>query len=100
MSTTTLRTWLDSTSDTITDVFFPQTLEDDYGLSRWAKLPHGHFKRSDLPESLLNEPFDTGYGSQDVPSFYAWSRTQVYYVHEYNGSVSFASVPRSPSAIR
>lgn len=46
---------------------------------------------------ILNYEYDTGYGGQDCHDFWAWTETQVLFVHEYNGATRIASAPRNPT---
>jgi hypothetical protein len=36
------------------------------------------------------------YGAEEIPPIYAWTKTRVISVHEYDGSTYFQSVPRNP----
>ena len=94
--TATIRKWSESAPEKPSVFFMPETEKYDYGLEVWANLPHGTWNFSDVPKSILDQEFYSGYGSQGVPSFNAWSENYVYYVHEYDGSTSLYWVPRNP----
>lgn len=82
--------------DMPTVFFMPETKKTEFGLGDWADLPHGPFAMRDVPDSILDKEFDSGYGSQQVPSFMAWSPNYVYFVHEYDGSTRLDWVERHP----
>ncbi len=48
--------------------------------------------------AFLDYPYDTGFGGADCHAIYAWTPTRVLFVHEYDGSTGFVSVPRNPTA--
>ena len=92
---TTIREWF---SDKPPDIFqFPKVSEDDYGLGNWVGVPTAPlpFNHPDL-QIWLDYEFDAGYGTQGVPSFFAWTKNRVYYVWEYDGSTDLCYVPRHP----
>lgn len=97
---TTIREWLESAPEMPTVFFMPETKENEYGLEDWANLPHGSWKMSKVPDSILDKEFSCGYGTQSVPLFMAWSPNYVYYVHECDGSTSLDWVRRHPTMKR
>lgn len=95
----TLREWLTRTGQKITHFYLSPTAHDAYGdLARWADLPSGNFSFDAVPAEILDEPFETSFGLEDLPVFYAWSSTHVWTRGEYDGSVWLTSVPRNPPA--
>lgn len=48
----------------------------------------------------LDEEYDSGYGGADCYPMYAWSKSWVFFIHEYDGATSLASVPRHPIATK
>jgi hypothetical protein len=50
----------------------------------------------ELAAPLLDYPYYSGYGSMDCHDIVAWTETQVIYIHEYDGSVSFHYQLRNP----
>lgn len=92
----TIRMWFESAPEKPSVFFMPETEKDSYGLEDWVNLPHGTWNFSDVPDSVLDQEFYSGYGTQQVPSFLAWSENYVYYVHEYDGSTGLLWVPRHP----
>lgn len=91
----TIRQWFgDNPPDFIR---FPAVGEGDYGLDDWIGVPtHVFMWESPIMQNWLDLPFDDGFGSQGVPSFFAWTKDRVYYVWEYDGATSLAWVPRNP----
>jgi hypothetical protein len=45
---------------------------------------------------LLDYEYDTGYGAPDCQAITAWTKNQVLFVVQYDGSTNIYSVPRSP----
>ena len=48
--------------------------------------------------ALLNYQYDPGFGGMDCHDIVMWSKTKVYYIHEYDGSTSITYVPRHPTS--
>lgn len=96
-SNTTLREMLKQAGGQIHTIRFCQfrNIFDD---ELWEGLPHGQNFLYDDPaiQKYLDIEFYPGYGSQNCPNFYAWSKDQVFFIHEYDGSVSIDSAPRNP----
>jgi hypothetical protein len=64
---------------------------------RWPEIQSKKVVRVDqLPDSLLDRPFDSGYGGQEGPSFIAYSISYIMFTTEYDGSESWSYVPRNP----
>jgi len=40
--------------------------------------------------------YDDGYGGQECHNIYIFTKKEVLYIHEYDGSTYIASVPRNP----
>lgn len=49
-----------------------------------------------LPE--LEKEFDSGYGLAGCPAIYAYTKTWVIFVSEYDGSTMINRIPRNPTA--
>ena len=62
-----------------------------------------------FPKELINKPvmlkdvidyfdydFDSGYGEQECHEFYIWTKSEVLFIWEYDGSTHISSVPRNP----
>lgn len=45
----------------------------------------------------LNQEIDAGHGSIDGQPMYAWSASRVFFIHEYDGELSLAWLPRNPA---
>lgn len=50
----------------------------------------------ELAAPLLDYPYYSGFGPMDCHDIVAWTETQVIYIHEYDGSVSFHYQLRNP----
>ena len=46
---------------------------------------------------VLNYEYDTGFGAQDCHSVLVYTRHNIYYVHEYDGSTNIKYMPRNPT---
>lgn len=44
----------------------------------------------------LDEEYDNGYGGADCFPMYAWTKSRVFFIGEYNGSTGLNWVPRNP----
>lgn len=51
-----------------------------------------------VASKTLDYEYDSGFGGADCHAVVAWGDLCVYFVHEYDGATSIASVPRSPTA--
>jgi hypothetical protein len=49
-------------------------------------------------ESVLDEEFDSGYGSSEGPDVLLWTEQRVYFPVVYDGAEWLASAPRNPVA--
>lgn len=82
-------------------VFFQESGWREEGDPRW--IPEAMRNRvltfDEARPYLARQPDSCGYGGLDIWEFYAWSSTDVYYVHEYDGSGSLVSVPRHPGEL-
>lgn len=46
----------------------------------------------------VDEEYDSGYGGADCFPFYAWTKSRVFFVHEYDGATGIVWAPRHPVA--
>ena len=93
---TTIRKWFGNHPPEL--IKFPKVDKNDYGLVDWIGVPTSrHYWDDPVIQAWLDLSFDNGYGSQGVPSFFAWTADKVYYVWEYDGCTSLQWVPRHPS---
>jgi hypothetical protein len=46
----------------------------------------------------LDQEYDNGYGGADCFPMFAWTKSRVYFITEYDGSTGLASLPRNPVA--
>ncbi len=44
----------------------------------------------------LNVDYDNGYGGADCFPIYAWTKSRVFFIHEYDGATGLNWVPRNP----
>ena len=45
---------------------------------------------------LLDYSYESGFGSMDCHDILVYTQSDVYYIHEYDGSTDIHSVPRNP----
>ena len=69
------------------DRWFDEELQEPQSVLTWGEA-----------RSRLDYEYDDGYGGADCHAIYAWTRTRVLFVHEYDGSTGVVSVPRNPVA--
>lgn len=48
---------------------------------------------------ILDYEYDSGFGCADCHPFFAWTRSKVIFVHEYDGATTVVWVPRNPREI-
>ena len=48
---------------------------------------------------LLDYEFDPGYGAPRCHAVYVWSKEDVLFISQYDGSVGFCVIPREPRAV-
>jgi hypothetical protein len=97
-----LRTWLEE-------------VEREYGEEILAMVVGPHYKRKwgerePLPDEnvilsreaglrKVDEEYNSGYGGADCYPLYAWTKSRVFFVGEYDGSTGLSWVPRDPVSI-
>jgi len=45
---------------------------------------------------ILDKEYDNGYGGPDCFPMYAWTRSRIYLIHEYDGATGPRWLPRNP----
>jgi hypothetical protein len=50
----------------------------------------------DVALAKLNVEYSAGYGGAECFPVYAWTKSRVFFIHEYDGSTSLNWVPRHP----
>lgn len=92
-----------SDNEEITEIVITSKISD-YGSPDPRDLPIIPFIDKVVPfkqlSLLLNYEYDDDYGGQDCHNFYAWTRTKILSIHEYDGSTRVISVPRNPNNYR
>ena len=48
----------------------------------------------------LDQDYDAGYGGADCFPFYAWTKSRVFFVAEYDGATGINYAPRNPVALK
>ena len=71
-------------------------MQDEDGNPSIPDLPIGKLISLLEAKKYLNYEYDDNFGSPEVPNLYAWTPTRVIFIHEYDGSTKFVSVPRNP----
>ena len=46
--------------------------------------------------AILDRDYDSGHGGAGRRPMYAWSKSRVYFINEYDGATGLGSVPRHP----
>ena len=52
----------------------------------------------DVGLAKLDQNYDNGYGGADCFPMYAWTKSFVYFIGEYDGATGLSEVPRNPIA--
>lgn len=47
----------------------------------------------------VDQEYSNGYGGADCFPFYAWTKSRVFFVHEYDGATGIRWAPRNPMAV-
>lgn len=47
----------------------------------------------------LDRDYENGYGGADCNPMYAWTKTRIFLVHEYDGATGPVWIPRNPMAL-
>lgn len=50
----------------------------------------------DVALAKLDVEYDNGYGGADCFPIYAWTKTRVYFIGEYDGATGLDWIPRNP----
>ena len=95
----TLRQWFnrftDATGEEPTYVIFgerPWSSDNEY----WSGLPTGITDFNLVPDSVLDQEFDSGYGCTESPNLCAWSESWIIFSDQYDGAENLCWVPRHP----
>lgn len=70
---------------------------DDCIEDRWPDAPVPVCSPSDIPNQMLDQEYDAGYGGTEIPPCYAWTHTHVCFISQYDGSTYWSGVPRNPT---
>ena len=96
-STTTLGAWLNQFEEAygaIVAVSIGAAPHSGRNPSSWPPLPVSLRPLAEVPVEVLTHEFDPGYGAPGCPAVWAWSNTHTFVIIEYDGSTSWAAVPR------
>ena len=64
--------------------------------NQWKDAPVGLVEWGDVAASILDVPFDDGFGGNRSPNLCAWSPSWVIFSDNYDGSEELRWVPRHP----
>jgi hypothetical protein len=67
------------------------------GMDKWDDDCYEVIDNKDAILTILDKDYDMGYGGEEVPSIYAWTKTRVIIKGCYDGSEWFEDVPRNPN---
>ena len=91
-----------------------EEVETFYGEKIEAMVVGKHYDRSFKDDALADEniilmredglkkvdqQYDDGYGGADCFPLYAWTKSRVFFVHEYDGATALHYAPRHPGTI-
>ena len=70
--------------------------------AKWRNAPVGVDENivltPDVALTKLNVEYNNGYGGADCFPMYAWTKSRVFFISEYDGSTGLSFVPRHPVA--
>lgn len=66
---------------------------------RYEEQPRGQVMSWEQAKQYLDYSYDTGFGASECNAIYAWTKTKVMFVVEYDGSTRVESVPRNPVSV-
>lgn len=93
--------WIESTAEgePIQAVVIGKTRWYDYGkenIPTWDKQPRGKVISWEKAKEFLDYQFNSGFGAPGCNAIYAWTKSKVIFVSQYDGSTSIEWVPRDP----
>lgn len=62
----------------------------------WPLPPPHPCTIENVPDEVLDHEFKSGYGRTEVPPVFAWSKSHVFMISQYDGSTRWFAVPRFP----
>lgn len=74
---------------------------DDYNceyVPNYVDMPKGTVLSWDEASEWLDFAVETGFGAPTCPAIYIYTATNIFFVVQYDGSVSLYSLPRNPTA--
>ncbi len=54
----------------------------------------------ELALAKLDQEYDNGFGGADCYPMYAWTKSRVFFIGEYDGATGLSFVPRNPSNVK
>jgi len=69
---------------------------DKYSSTRSPKPNENKVLSREDGLAILDQDYDNGYGGADCYPMYAWTKSFVYFINEYDGATALGSVPRAP----
>lgn len=73
--------------------------DHDWNDEPFNQVPIGVVMSWDEAKPFLTYEFDSGYNGADCHPVYVWTKTKIIMIHEYDGAVWPATVPRNPMDI-
>lgn len=75
--------------------------QHDKAPDRWSRdrikpVDEGVILSREVGLAKLDEEYDNGYGGADCYPMYAWTKSWVYFIGEYDGATGPNRVPRNP----
>jgi hypothetical protein len=95
-----LKTWLEEAEREYGEEILAMVVGQHYKIKRGKPLLDENviLSREDGLRKV-DEEYDSGYGGADCYPLYAWTRSRVFFVAEYDGATGLSYVPRDPVSI-
>lgn len=69
---------------------------DKYSGNRAVPADENVILSREVGLAKLDQDYHSGYGGADCYPMYAWTKSRIYFVGEYDGATGLNSVPRNP----
>ena len=87
---------LDSVGKKVNTAIIIVTSDSDVSYSKFPKELIGIPQKLKKVIDYLDYDFDDGYGRQQCHDFFIYTKEEIFYIHEYDGSTYLCSIPRNP----
>src|SRR5438046_937110 len=98
MEMANLKTWLEAAEKRFDEPILSMVVGKHYDRTHEAPLQDENIILTrEAGLAKIDQEFDEGYGGADCYPLFAWTRSRIFFIHEYDGAVSLHWVPRFPT---